>query len=80
MSITPRQLEVLHMTASDVVLLIKRRGSDGSSDCRPVRRDLVMRLRREGFLEHTISHGDMSADGFRLTETGKRYVEQHPLR
>ena len=80
MSVTVRQLQVLHMTASDVVLLIKRRGGDGRSDCRPVRRDLVMRLRREGFLEYTISHGDMNTDGFRLTETGKRYVEQHPLR
>lgn len=80
MSVTPRQLEVLHMAANDVILLIKRRGGDGSSDCRPVRRDLVMRLRREGFLSFDITHGDLNADGFRLTEQGKTYVQQHPLR
>lgn len=70
--LSPAQRAALRYAESDIVLLVPKRGTHGSSDTRDdVKANTVSWLRKNGYVQLTISHGDDNADGYILTDKGR---------
>jgi hypothetical protein len=74
--LTSPQLTALKYARDDVVLLVPKPGTWGSSDTRDdVQVSVVKRLMRRGMLKLDISHGDDNALGVTLTPLGLQYLQ-----